>query len=108
MNELEDLVEAVWQRQRPRVLGRLEVVVGALRAGVADQEAAREAHVLAGALGTYGRPGSSLLRRAELALTSGDVPSGLSAEVLALVEQGALDRHQQAPGDEQQQGDAQR
>lgn len=107
-SDLGALVEAVWLRQRPRVEARLHAVVAALRTGAADEGAAHEAHRLAGALGTYGRPGSDLAREAERALTSGQVPPGLAAALLALVEQGALDRHEQAAGDEQQQGDAER
>lgn len=108
MSELEDMVEAVWLRQRPRVEARLHRVVAALQAGGADPDAAHEAHKLAGALGTYGRAGSDLAQQAERALLDGEVPGGLAGALLALVEQGALDRHEQAAGDEQHQRDAQR
>lgn len=108
MSDLEDLVERVWQRQRPQVEERLHRVVSALRAGAVDPQAAVEAHKLAGALGTYGRPGSELAGRAERALRGEGSGEGLAAALLALVEQGALDRQEQAAGDEQQQGDPQR
>jgi hypothetical protein len=67
-----DVVEAMWQRNRARLLARLDRVEAALRAqspaAPVDTAAAEDAHVLAGALGTYGRPGSELLKQVELAL----------------------------------------
>ena len=101
------IVEAMWCAQRDRIVARLLRVVNALEAGVADPTSASDAHRLAGALGTYGRPGSELSREAERALLSGQVEPGLAAALLALVEQGALDGQQQTAGDEQQQRDAQ-
>lgn len=106
--DLAALVEAMWRTKRDLVVDRLRSVVAALQQGAADPDAAADAHRLAGALGTYGRPGSELAQQAERALRSGEVPPGLADALLALVEQGALDGHQQAAGDHQQQGDAQR
>ena len=66
-------VEQMWAKHRTRVLGRLEIVCSALEDLAARRQpdrdpAAHEAHILAGALGMYGRPGSELLREVELAL----------------------------------------
>lgn len=77
MTEREDamaaILERAWERNHERVLGRLDRVALALEqlAGGSggDTSATNEAHVLAGALGTYGRPGSPLLREAELCLS---------------------------------------
>lgn len=83
-------MEAVWQRNAERVRARLALVVQAVeelaRGGAPGQEATQEAHVLAGVLGTYGRPGSPLLRQAELALAAGQAPEAeaLVAELRAL------------------------
>lgn len=89
---LAQVVEQVWQRNRERVLARLartEVALRDLAGGVpADAGAAQDAHVLAGALGTYGRPGSELLKLAELALSGrGEAdPLALADEVRRLTE----------------------
>ena len=60
-NDLEATIAALWRDARRRMLGRvgvLEEACAALRAGALDREAAeharREAHKLAGALGTFG------------------------------------------------------
>ena len=69
-------VEAAWQRNQVRIRSRLEHVLGGVEVladgGAPAPDVEQEAHVLAGALGTYGRPGSALLRRAELALAQRD------------------------------------
>jgi hypothetical protein len=69
---LDAVVARIWVRALPKVLARLDVVIGALSAAAAGTAAAaeevRDAHVLAGTLGSYGRPGSDLLRDAELLL----------------------------------------
>ena len=65
-------VEAMWDRNADRVRTRLGSVIAGVElladGGDPGAEAEQEAHVLSGVLGTYGRPGSELLRRAELAL----------------------------------------
>ena len=83
------ILEQAWHRQHARVLGRLGRVALALdelAAGrAADASATGEAHVLAGALGTYGRPGSPLLREAEVCLSGdGGDPAALARRVRAL------------------------
>ncbi len=69
-------LDRLWQRNGPELRVRAERVLAALAApdgSGADRAAAvSDAHVLAGALGTYGRPGSELFATAE-ALLGGEV-----------------------------------
>lgn len=65
-------LDRLWRKNRPELLARAARVEAALIDGVADPIAAEDAHVLAGALGTYGRPGSALFATAEDLLTVGD------------------------------------
>lgn len=72
---LADALAALWATNRGRVLARATAVLRELEAAAsgraADLElAAREAHVLAGALGTYGQAGSAVFAEVEGALTS--------------------------------------
>jgi HPt (histidine-containing phosphotransfer) domain-containing protein len=62
-SDLEAVIAALWRDAQPRVLERVRTVedaVAALRAGTLGTEhaehARREAHKLAGALGTFGMP----------------------------------------------------
>jgi hypothetical protein len=87
--ELRALLEATWSRNLVRVLGRLDRVAAALDRltddGDVTAEDVADAHTLAGALGTYGRPGSDLLRRAELLLSGArDDPAHVAEQVRAL------------------------
>lgn len=88
--EVAALLEQLWQANRGVLLDRLDVVVAGLSGapGTDLQDAARQAHSLAGALGTYGRPGSPLLKSAERALADGAADDGaratLAQEVRAL------------------------
>ena len=73
--EVADAVERLWHSNRPKILTRLRQVVSAVEqlacGGEVDRaEAQRQAHALAGALGTYRRPGSPLLKEVEQALAS--------------------------------------
>src|SRR3712207_3504734 len=59
--DLEAAIAALWDEARPRTLGRIETIeaaIASLRAGTLDaataEHARREAHKLAGALGTFG------------------------------------------------------
>jgi HPt (histidine-containing phosphotransfer) domain-containing protein len=92
---LDAAVAALWGDARPRALGRVDVLdaaVAALRDGALDEpaaaEATREAHKLAGALGTFGMPsGSTRARAIELRLAEGVTPDDaetLAADVAAL------------------------
>jgi HPt (histidine-containing phosphotransfer) domain-containing protein len=92
---LDAAIAALWRDARPRVLGRvatLEAAVAALRDGVlgadAAAEATREAHKLAGALGTFGMPdGTRHARAVERRLAEGAGAAdaaGLAADVAAL------------------------
>lgn len=88
--EVAALLEQLWQDNRGVLLGRLDVVLAALEARAAgqagaQQDAARQAHSLAGALGTYGRPGSPLMRQAEKALDSEGGDAGSAADLAAQV-----------------------
>jgi HPt (histidine-containing phosphotransfer) domain-containing protein len=70
-----EAVEALWERFRPLVRSRIEVLerFAAGDGGVKVEDAARAAHNLAGALGSYGRhEGSETARRIERALRSDD------------------------------------
>lgn len=79
------LVEATWQTRKGAVLDRLDTLAQAARAAVDEQldepqrrHAEREAHRLAGSLGTFGRQrASQLAREAETLLTT--MPAGASA-----------------------------
>jgi HPt (histidine-containing phosphotransfer) domain-containing protein len=92
---LDAAIAALWRDARPRALARvatLESAVAALRDGTlsgdAAVEATREAHKLAGALGTFGMPdGTGHARAVELRLAEGAGPAdaaGLAVEVAAL------------------------
>lgn len=77
MTEPDPFVEQMWVKHRDRVLARLTALEESLDALARGEQvdraaAAREAHVLAGGLGTYGRPGSELMSRVELALAVRD------------------------------------
>lgn len=66
----------LWERFRPLVAERVQVLRSWADGdeGVPREDAARAAHNLAGALGSYGRTeGSAVARRADVAL-AGDVP----------------------------------
>jgi HPt (histidine-containing phosphotransfer) domain-containing protein len=92
---LDAAIAALWRDARPRALGRVETLegaVGALGAGRLDPDAAaeatREAHKLAGALGTFGMPegtrhARALERRLGEGAGPGDAPE-LAVEVAAL------------------------
>jgi hypothetical protein len=97
-------IAALWRDAQPRALGRVEVLeaaVAALGAGALDEaaavEATREAHKLAGALGTFGMPaGSTRARAIELRLDEGataadaDKLAGEVAGLRAIVETGPV------------------
>ena len=76
---LDAAIAALWGDAQPRSLARVETLEAAV-AGLADgaldadaaAEATREAHKLAGALGTFGMPsGTARARAIELRLTEG-------------------------------------
>jgi HPt (histidine-containing phosphotransfer) domain-containing protein len=85
---LDAAIAALWGDARPRALGRvaaIEAAVARLRDGALDgeeaAEATREAHKLAGALGTFGMPaGSARARGIERTLAAGATP-GDAAEL---------------------------
>jgi HPt (histidine-containing phosphotransfer) domain-containing protein len=76
-------IAALWEQARERALGRVDVVedaVAALLSGALDPELAdsarREAHKLAGSLGTFGMPaGTEHARALELTFEAGAEPS---------------------------------
>jgi HPt (histidine-containing phosphotransfer) domain-containing protein len=78
-DDLDATIAALWREARPRVLARIDVVAqaaAALRAGRLDADLAaharREAHKLAGALGTFGLPdGTETARAVEQRLEAG-------------------------------------
>jgi HPt (histidine-containing phosphotransfer) domain-containing protein len=80
---LDAAIAALWRDAQPRALARvdvLEAAVAALAAGEIDapasDEATREAHKLAGALGTFGMPaGTTHARAIELRLAGGAAPA---------------------------------
>jgi HPt (histidine-containing phosphotransfer) domain-containing protein len=86
-DDLEATIAALWHDARPRVLARVEVVetaLAALRSGGLDPalaaEARREAHKLAGALGTFGMPnGTAAARAVERRLEAGVGPGDEAA-----------------------------
>jgi hypothetical protein len=69
----------LWDKNRDTVVARAVAVHRALLDGVGLDEAAREAHVLAGALGTYGRPGSALFAEVERVLDGDEAEADLPA-----------------------------
>jgi HPt (histidine-containing phosphotransfer) domain-containing protein len=77
--DLDAAIAALWRDAKPRALERVDVLDAAVRAlgagaldGPAAEEATREAHKLAGALGTFGMPSGSVQARAiELRLAEG-------------------------------------
>jgi HPt (histidine-containing phosphotransfer) domain-containing protein len=79
--ETESLVSALWERKRPLMLQRLTVLDRAAEAaengglGVAlCEEAAGEAHKLAGSLGIFGFPkGTEIARQLESGLEDGSI-----------------------------------
>ena len=92
---LDAAIAALWGDAQPRALARvetLEAAVAALRDGTlgadAADEATREAHKLAGALGTFGMPaGTRHARAVERRLAAGAAPGAveqLAGEVAAL------------------------
>ena len=100
--DLQDAIAALWVDARPRTISRIETLEGAIAAliagaiddGLADR-ARREAHKLAGSLGTFGMPEATQHARAvEHALEAGarrDAAPALAQHVTALrriVEQG--------------------
>lgn len=66
-------LDRLWQTNGPELRARAERVLSALSSpeAVAGEDVVRDAHVLAGALGTYGRPGSELFTMAEGLLEAG-------------------------------------
>lgn len=93
MNEkLAELVERLWVTNAHVTFARLDDVARGLDAIAAGEpvdvpHVTGQAHVLAGSLGMYGRPGSDLLKQAEAALLAGVTPAtaaALAAEVRAL------------------------
>ena len=86
---LDAAIAALWRDAQPRAVERVGVIqaaVAALASGDLDAEsaaaAAREAHKLAGALGTFGMPDGTVHARAlEHALVAG--PSEQDAPALA-------------------------
>ena len=90
---LEAAIAALWADARDRALQRVDVVEAAVRAlaagsldAAAAAEATREAHKLAGALGTFGMPaGTAHARTIERALAAGATP----ADAPALAEEAA-------------------
>jgi HPt (histidine-containing phosphotransfer) domain-containing protein len=84
---LEAAIAALWRDARPRAIQRvqlLEDAVAALGRGELDAdgaaEATREAHKLAGSLGTFGMPeGTTQARAIELALSRGAAPGDAPA-----------------------------
>ena len=99
---LDAAIAALWRDAQPRALDRVEVLeaaVAALAAGgigaALAEEATREAHKLAGALGTFGMPaGTTHARAIELRLGAGAAPADVPelaegvAALRAIVEAG--------------------
>src|SRR5579863_1184749 len=94
MPPLDDALRAIWERRRPEVLGRVEVIeraVAALLAGELSEqlrgEAHSAAHMLAGSVGTFGYLRASQLAReleSELALTDAQFTCAPDASELVL------------------------
>lgn len=85
------LVERLWISNRPRMQRRFLDVLEVLDALACEDEAdvqlgARDAHVLAGALGTYGRPGSDLMKYVEQSLAA-PVEAAVASELADRVRQ---------------------
>jgi HPt (histidine-containing phosphotransfer) domain-containing protein len=101
-SRLDAAIAALWRDAQPRALTRvatIEAAIGALAEGSVDSELAadaiREAHKLAGALGTFGMPAGTdraraIERRLEDGATTDDAPVlGAEAQALrAIVEAG--------------------
>jgi HPt (histidine-containing phosphotransfer) domain-containing protein len=97
-------IAALWEQAQVRALARVDVVeeaVAALLAGPVDDaladEARREAHKLAGSLGTFGMPaGTEHARALELRLEAGAGPQDAPmlaehvTELRRIVEQGPV------------------
>lgn len=68
-------LDRLWRTNGPELRARAERVLSALSSPELEAldraDAVRDAHVLAGALGTYGRPGSELFAAAEALLDGG-------------------------------------
>lgn len=83
---LAEALNRLWTANRPKILARGATVVAALEDAAAgrpfDRDAAiREAHTLAGALGTYGRPGSALFAEVERVLAEESAEPELEADL---------------------------
>ena len=96
MNELDAALEAIWERSRPVLRGRLEYIEAADTAltesrldHVGREAALRAAHQLAGSLGTFGLPeGTDLARQIEGELNGAHDPerfAALTARLRALL-----------------------
>jgi HPt (histidine-containing phosphotransfer) domain-containing protein len=92
---LEAAIAALWRDAQPRAVTRVALIEAAVAALAQDAldaetaaEATREAHKLAGALGTFGMPaGTDHARALEHALAAGASPAdapALAAEAAAL------------------------
>ncbi len=93
---LSEFIEQLWQKHKPSVLERLakleRTIAGLLENKISTEElqdAIRQAHRLAGSLGSYGLPkGSEIARTLEMILESGRFDSssllGLSSQVVEL------------------------
>ena len=73
MDDFTAALDELWNANRTRMLARGQTVLTALEDAAAGRPfdratAAREAHALAGALGSYGRPGSALFAEVERVL----------------------------------------
>ena len=96
VHELDAALEAIWERSRPILRGRLEYIEAADTAltqhrldAVGREAALRAAHQLAGSLGTFGLPeGTSLAREIEGELNGAYDPerfAALTARLRALL-----------------------
>lgn len=89
---LAEMVERLWVTNAHVAIARLDSVARGLEALAAGEPAdvagvVEQAHMLAGSLGMYGRPGSDLLKQTEAALHAGVDPAtaaALAVEVRAL------------------------
>jgi HPt (histidine-containing phosphotransfer) domain-containing protein len=85
--DLDAAIRALWLDAQPRALARVETIeaaVAALLGGAVEdglaEDARREAHKLAGALGTFGMPaGTERARAVELRLEAGAGPDDAAA-----------------------------
>ncbi|NTV39926.1 MAG: hypothetical protein HGA51_08240 [Demequinaceae bacterium] len=94
--EVGDMIARLWVAQYPVVLGRFAAIdegIESIRAGASPSDAVvqvayREAHNLAGALGSYGRPEGSVLARELMGALAeqGPDPESLSALVARIRE----------------------